>query len=455
MSLPLAIVVTESMILFDQQLEEWVKKSAKNHEFVQIEKSIPASAYFLLGSFCSDGDIHIAHASKCPVHSSALEANANDKTKLLDDQWMTDNAERVLRMLPGGVNVVGIAWFSTKETFNQRKSVIQKTLTRIQKINNSLTTAGMDSTISDHMVCAFFETGKTTPTGTIFDVSGRGTDSTAKVAFQKLEWISLVSNASARIVLNVPIVAGKQPDFYNDFVAATKNFTTNFFHTDLMLLDGQIREDTEPLIKDLKNNKKTTVEAQLFLDPLYNRESGASDHITSNMHELMFDIEIRAAVPLRSTVKDAKRALKHHLIRNLFSRAELHYESMEIVEDSKAIVDSCQVHQLPRPATTVLHSHPAILLNEFLFEADNVEDAQKNFDDMMDLQTSIEHVDEGWERALTPEEMDSVRTPIEDLCFGGLPPPSDSCCSTKTLLVTIGIIVAIIATIIYLTVAHG
>lgn len=62
---------------------------------------------------------------------------------------------------------------------------------------------------------------------------------------------------------------------------------------------------------------------------------------------------------------------------------------MEVVEEEKSPKVGITVHQLPRPATTVLHQHPAILLNDFLFEADNVEDAQKNFDDMMDLQTSI------------------------------------------------------------------
>uniref|UniRef100_A0A8R1ERL6 Uncharacterized protein n=1 Tax=Caenorhabditis japonica TaxID=281687 RepID=A0A8R1ERL6_CAEJA len=155
------------------------------------------------------------------------------------------------------------------------------------------------------------------------------------------------------------------------------------------LLDGEIRDINEPLIKDVKKNKKTTIEAQLFLDPLYNRKPGAVDEISSNVHELLLDIEIRAAVPIRSTVNDAIRAIKHHLVRNLFSRVELHYESMEVVEEDKSSKLGVVVHQMPRPATTVLYSHPAILLNDFLFEADNVEDAQKNFDDMMDLQTSI------------------------------------------------------------------
>lgn len=71
------------------------------------------------------------------------------------------------------------------------------------------------------------------------------------------------------------------------------------------------------------------------------------------------------------------------------SISELHYESMEVVEEERSPKTGITVHQLPRPATTVLYTHPAILINDFLFEADNVEDAQKNFDDMMDLQTSI------------------------------------------------------------------
>ncbi|CAL2037236.1 unnamed protein product [Caenorhabditis brenneri] len=455
MTSALAIPVTESMILFDVQLQEWVTKSAKNHEFVQSDKGIPASAYFLLGSFCSDGDIHVAYTSKCPVHSSALQEDAPEKAKLLEDEWMSDHAERLLRMLPGGIHVVGIAWFSDKKSFTERKPHIHKTLGRIQKMNNQITTANVDDSISDSLITVFFETPSTTPIGSIIDVTNRGSETAQKVQFQKLEWISLVTNASARIVHNVPVEDGRPSDFYSDLVVATKNFVNNLFQCEYTLLDGEIRDDKEPLIKDIKKNKKTTIEAQLFLNPLYNREPGATDEIAYNMHEVLFDIEVRAAVPIRSTVKDAIRAIKHHLVRNLFARVELHYESMEVVEEEKSPKTGITVHQLPRPATTVLYTHPAILINDFLFEADNVEDAQKNFDDMMDLQTSIEHVDEGWERALTPEEMEAVRTPIEDLHFTDYDGSSDSWCTTKTLLITIAIIIGLLASIIYFTVAHS
>lgn len=71
---------------------------------------------------------------------------------MLEDEWMSDHAERLLRMLPGGIHVVGIAWFSDKKTFSDRKSHIHKTLGRIQKMNNQITTANVDDSISDNMV---------------------------------------------------------------------------------------------------------------------------------------------------------------------------------------------------------------------------------------------------------------------------------------------------------------
>ncbi|VDK44820.1 unnamed protein product, partial [Cylicostephanus goldi] len=101
----------------------------------------------------------------------------------------------------------------------------------------------------------------------------------------------------------------------------------------------------------------------------------------------MFLLQIRAAVPSRSKVEAVVDAVKHHLLRSLTARAELQYESMDIVEEGSAA--PCSVHQMPRPATTVLPNHPAILLSDYLFEADTTEDAQKNFDELLGLKTSV------------------------------------------------------------------
>uniref|UniRef100_A0A0K0DM85 Uncharacterized protein n=1 Tax=Angiostrongylus cantonensis TaxID=6313 RepID=A0A0K0DM85_ANGCA len=95
---------------------------------------------------------------------------------------------------------------------------------------------------------------------------------------------------------------------------------------------------------------------------------------------------IRAAVPVKSKVSFAVAAVKQHLIRSLTARAELQYESMDVVEEAAA--GPCSVHQMPRPATTVLDTHPAILFSDYLFEADTVEDAQSNFDELLGLKVN-------------------------------------------------------------------
>ncbi|CAD6188468.1 unnamed protein product [Caenorhabditis auriculariae] len=431
-----------------RNLEPWLTKSHKNHNYVETEKGIPASAYYLLGSFSTDGDYHIAHITKCPVPASALAEGADSNSKTLDDVWIADNAERVLRILPGGINVLGIAWFSSKSFFTQHKNVITRALVRIQRMSNALTTMNQES-LGDTMVTVFVDNADMKPSGFVIDAVGKNPDVSTKVAFQKLEWVSLVSNASARIVFNVPPRKENRSDFYNDFVAASKTFTTNLFTCQYVILDGVLREDSEPLFKDIKKRKKNAVEAQIFLDPLYNRQNEQEEQRATNLHEILFDIEIRASVPVRATVREAKKAMKHHLIRNLCSRAELQYESMEIVEECPT---PCVVHQLPRPATTVLPTQSAILLSDFLFEADTIEDAQKNFEDMMDIQTSIEHVDEGWERALTEEEMASIRTPL-DVSIAEYE-IGESYCNLRNTLIIAAIAVALLSFIIYVIVAN-
>ncbi|VDM80419.1 unnamed protein product [Strongylus vulgaris] len=98
-------------------------------------------------------------------------------------------------------------------------------------------------------------------------------------------------------------------------------------------------------------------------------------------------MQIRAAVPSRSKIKSVVDAVEHHLLRSLTARAELQYESMDVVEEGSAA--PCSVHQMPRPATTVLSTHPAILLSDYLFEADTIEDARKNFDELLGLKTNL------------------------------------------------------------------
>ncbi|PAV87977.1 hypothetical protein WR25_20253 [Diploscapter pachys] len=438
------------MIIFDQPLEQWIDKAVKQHCTAEKELSIPASVYYLIGSFASDGDFHIAHAAKCPVPATALEEGGDSLSKSLDDEWISDNAEKLVRMLPGGVHLVGLGWFSSKSVYTNHKNTISRTLARIQRSSNQLTTMNLAS-VSDHLISVFVETPNGKPIGQIIEVVRKGPDSPTKISFSKLEWISLVSNASARINVNVPALPSHH-EFYNHFRAAISKFAENLLECEYMLFDNQLMDKDDPLFKDAKKGRKNALEVQLFIDPCYQRENSGFPFQATNLHEILFDLEIRAAVPSRSKVEAAMLAVKHHLIRTLAARAELHYESMEIVEEpGGARPTHCSVHQLPRPATTVLYGQSSILISDYLFEADTVEDAQRNIDEMLEMPVNIEHVDEGWERALEPQEMEMIRAPIEDqpLIFDDSSDKAGSWMYTSFLLIALAVLVAFVGIFLY------
>ncbi|VDO46822.1 unnamed protein product [Haemonchus placei] len=409
-----AIDLSEQMILLDRCLESVIDTAQKSQQ--RKEHLATSAAYFLIGSFCSDGDIHVAHMAMCPLPwSSFLFSNITKRlqsgdalSKSLDDEWIADNAEKVTRILPGGIHIVGLAWFSDRSTYNLQKAMITRSLARIQRTTNLLTTLSINS-VSDQMALIFVEPPAGKPTGLVIDVVRRGPDSPTKVSFSALDWIPVVSSASAKVCLNVP-TRQKHSHFFTEFVAAIRPFAENLLSCPL----------SEWLL--------------LFV-------------FFRSYHQ----IQIRAAVPAKSNVGSAITAVKHHLIRSLTARAELQYESMDVVEEGSAA--PCSVHQMPRPATTILYTHPAILLSDYLFEADTVEDAQKNFDELLGLKTSIEHIDEGWERSLEIEEMETIRAPLDDTPIANLRSKEDDNTHIFSLLIALSVIVGVVSIVVYFVMA--
>ncbi|VDM55924.1 unnamed protein product [Angiostrongylus costaricensis] len=403
------ILVSGRMIVFDSSLESRVNFT-QGSQPNEAEHGVSYAAYFLVGSFCSDGEIHVAHMAPCPLPVTATDSAGDTLSKTLDEEWIADNAEKVTRILPGGK-----------------------------------------------------------PMGLVTDVVNRGPDSPTKVSFSvvrklldvisylmiykflHLEWVSAVSSASARICLNVPTKM-KQPHFFTEFIAAIRPFTENLFNCSLALINGEIRDESEQLFQDVKKKKADAVEVELFVDACENKGNTCEPQSATNLHEVSFDIEIRAAVPLKSKVSFAVAAVKQHLIRSLTARAELQYESMDVVEEAAA--GPCSVHQMPRPATTVLDTHPAILFSDYLFEADTVEDAQSNFDELLGLKANKEHIDEGWERCLEINEMEVVRAPLDDTPTVNLKPKDGDIGSILSLLIALSVIIAVVSIVVYFVIAR-
>ncbi|CAJ0942015.1 unnamed protein product, partial [Mesorhabditis belari] len=396
------------MIIFDARLESTLDKAVKAHCDLEKKSGVLASPHFLIGTFAEGFDIHIAHITKCPLPATATATGGDAASKTVDDQWLVESAEKVIRMLPGGIDLVGILWLSNKNIFIEQRPRLIKALSRIAKYSTALTTMKLFSYI-ENMVLVNVEIPLGKPQAVVVDVVNRSPESPTKVVFNKLEWVSIVSRAGGRISDHIANL--KTENFYNDFVDLLKPWAQRILDCNLILVDGKVRETNEYLNKDPKN-KKSSFELVLLTESEGSDDSTTTlqQESTTNWHDFVFDIEIRAAVPVKSKVEFAVLATKQHIIRNMCSRAVLHYESMEVTED-RGTGGSQIIHQMPRPATTTLPYHSSILFSDFLFEADTIEDGQKNMKELLEIEASIEHVDDGWERALEVGEMEQVRAP--------------------------------------------
>ncbi|VDO43915.1 unnamed protein product [Onchocerca flexuosa] len=119
--------------------------------------------------------------------------------------------------------------------------------------------------------------------------------------------------------------------------------------------------------------------------------------------DLIVDTVAKAAVPSKATVGQAIDAVKEHIIRSLCSRAELHYESTDVIEDEPK--DRLAVHQLPRAAYVSLPSQWAIVFTDYLFESDTANDAQQSFAEFLNLKISESDIDVNSERHLDGNDL--------------------------------------------------
>uniref|UniRef100_A0A0M3IUV1 Protein odr-4 homolog n=1 Tax=Ascaris lumbricoides TaxID=6252 RepID=A0A0M3IUV1_ASCLU len=161
------------------------------------------------------------------------------------------------------------------------------------------------------------------------------------------------------------------------------------FSTDAVLIDGRLRHRDEPLRS--KDKKPRGAFHPIKLDTFVSSGGNEQSHKGAIKYsfcvvELSADVIVRAAVPSKATVQNAVDAVKEHIVRTLCSRAELHYESTDVIEDEQK--DRISVHQLPRVVCTPLPPHPAIIFSDFLFEGDSKFDAQESFKDYLSLSIS-------------------------------------------------------------------
>uniref|UniRef100_A0A0N5AKC8 Protein odr-4 homolog n=1 Tax=Syphacia muris TaxID=451379 RepID=A0A0N5AKC8_9BILA len=450
------------MIIFDKPLSESLDVHIREHCQRQKRVGLLGTAGFLIGSYVGE-DIHVAHIAICSLPETA-DDSGDLRSRLVDSEWICDHSSRMLRLLPGGVDIVGLLWLADKKLSVEPRSVFIKALSTINQRTSAVSSLHCLPP-RNYMALVCCETPLGKPQGYIIDSSRKGAEgSQTRVFFASLEWLTVKSSAAFNI--SMPIKDPKTTiNFYKLFCTAIYNWTNNFFDTETALVNGQLRYGSEPLRSKQKKGKSGgSIRIDTFVSAGKDRLSTVTSAVESVcVADLKANISVYAAVSSKATVRDAINAVKQHVIRSLCSRAELHYECTEVVEDEPK--DRISFHQLPRLTCVTLPTQTAIIFTDYIFEGDSAKDSQESFKELLSLEVDEDQISDQYERHLTETDLirfDNLSENAAKLQKSSVSSSSQSVAAaisvaSKTMtvsnMVLISIVIALLAIAVYLLVS--
>ncbi|XP_076368468.1 protein odr-4 homolog isoform X3 [Tachypleus tridentatus] len=285
------------------------------------------------------------------------------ETDELDEAWISQYGKQVTRMLPGGLEVLGIFLISPSEIYIHLQSKLRQSTAKPADFKYQSNPLRWHRLNSRYTIDA---------------------------------WIP-VSKDQCKQNLLKQIHSGLSPSY-----VAVINATA--------LIDRKMRQDGDLLdpVGEKKKGKQKSKEhsaqksfnVDLFLSLLTNnnnlKEVEPIDCVASMV--VKGTMQCRGYVHIKATVSDAVRAVKQDIIRSLMARCEIQCEDLLLIEEEQN--DPSVVHELPRRVFAPL-SQSEITVCDYLFQGDSAGDCLNAFQDLLGLTIAENEVEMDCECAPT------------------------------------------------------
>lgn len=398
-------------------------------ELVQVKNSLTVGV--IIGQSTQQRDIvvHIANTPQKDDEESQEEGDVKQSHKSVGDQadieeaWICQHAKQVTRMLPGGMDVLGLFAVGTPEELAAAQPKLRQVLFAVFKVIAKDQRMSLNSEVSDRIqlqICTLTRkiTCKT------FDVSdhkctARPADWKPAVgpsAWHRLEaslsldlWVAL-SEERCRQGLLRQIQVGLEP-----FMRG--------LHDARALLNGEARPPDEPLAAatDRRRSPRAAKDApqSLFLvDLLLPLDCGNDGHSLGGQVQgptscgasmsIAGTIQCRGFVHAKATVQEAVKAIKQDVYRSITSRCEIQCEDMLLIEDEQH--DPSLVHELPKRVFAPLGDR-GLTLCDYIFHGDAACDSLEALQELLGLDVSAGDIELDTEHS--PESNQQVIDGVE------------------------------------------
>lgn len=359
----------------------------------------PFVSGLLIGQ-CSSQKDYVILATRTPPKEEQNENIKHPKAKLdtLDEEWATEHATQVSRMLPGGLAVLGIFIVTTLELADDFQNALRRLIFSVEKsINRKRLWNVTEEDVSERVILHICSSTKKMSCRT-YDV--HDPKSSARPADWKYQnrvstsWLSL--DCTVHINIHIPLSA---TSVSYTLEKNTKSGLTRWakqIENGVYLINGQVKgEDCDLLEGQKKNRGNMQATAHSFdvrvltqLLPNSDYRSTATVQICSGSVNLRGDVKCRAYIHSnRPKVKDAVQAVKRDILNTVADRCEILFEDLLLNE-----IPEKKNYELPQRVFVPLPGS-SVMLCDYKFGDETAEEIREHFSEMLDHKIQIEDLE--------------------------------------------------------------
>ncbi|XP_076044135.1 protein odr-4 homolog [Oratosquilla oratoria] len=383
---------------------------------------------------------------------------APDCLNKVEDRVIVQHAKQVIRMLPGGLEVIGVYVATPQADFTASSSQakLRSLLTIIHRSMSRILLGVLDACPIKTILHICTETFKYNCK--VLDVSNSlSSVENGEIKFQRggNKWQQLNFSYNLDLTLWLPVDKDAQ-SLYKSLLSSLKPWADSITES-LILINGTVMNEADlldPTCEEKTSKRKMRggvvdlapkVHTLEILDVCGVFDENAEKRESSGCVRFAGTVAGRAFMHAKATVEEATVAVQCDLIRSLVSRWEMHCDSL--VEEQPSSACGPVIHEPPRRVFLEGGGLP-VSLCDYLFPGDTAADACQSAKELLGIAVHEDHVDDALETlADASEVLGSAENEVEGGekydSYEGLSHTSPPCSLTHVMLAVAVVVVGI------------
>ncbi|XP_070624680.1 protein odr-4 homolog isoform X2 [Bos indicus] len=317
----------------------------------------------LLIGQCSSQKDYVILATRTPPKEEQNESPTHSKAKLdnLDEEWATEHAHQVSRMLPGGLLVLGVFIITALEMGSEFQNTLRRLVFAVEKsVNKKRLWNFTEEEVSERVILHFCSSTKKIFCRT-YDI--HDPKSSAKPADWKYQnglsasWLSL----ECTVYINIHVPLSTTSVSYT-LEKNTKNGLARWakqIENGIYLINGQVKDEDCDLLEGQKKSSRGNTQA--------------ANH--------SFDIRVLTQL-----------AMKRDILNTVADRCEILFEDLLLNEIPEKKDSEKEFHILPHRVFVPIPGS-TVMLCDYKFGDESAEELRDHFLEMLDRMIQIEDLE--------------------------------------------------------------